>query len=417
MQDAATRITTDDGYLGMLRRNRDFRLLYVATLISLAGDWFATVALLDLVLELTGSATLAALVVVGQTLPVFFTSPLAGPLIDRVDRRRLMVLVDLVRSVAALLPILAFRPGLLPVLYLGVVLVAIGGACYDPAATAALPNLVEQKDLGRANVLIGSTWGTMLMVGSALGGLVTMKLGRNAAFLIDGLSFLVAALLVARIRAPFSEKRAEGHRAAPLLESLREAIRYARERPRVLALLVSKGGYGLGAGVVASLGLFGKEVFHAGATGIGVLFCGRGIGALCGPFLMRGLVRDPNRQIRLIAACIFLFGLGYIGLAFAPSLALGTLAVMVAHLGGGAQWQTSTYHLQREVPDSIRGRIFAADFGLVTLTMSGSSLASGLLADRLGAVRATAITASLCLLWAVCWGGLTYRLWQGRATG
>src|SRR4051794_41836345 len=90
-------------YLRLLRTNRDFRLLSLGTLISLGGDWFLTVALLDLVLQLTGSATLASLMLLCQSLPVFLVSPFAGHLVDKVDRRKLMIVVDLLRVGACLL--------------------------------------------------------------------------------------------------------------------------------------------------------------------------------------------------------------------------------------------------------------------------------------------------------------------------
>ncbi|HEY5611607.1 MAG TPA: MFS transporter, partial [Thermoanaerobaculia bacterium] len=182
--------------------------------------------------------------------------------------------------------------------------------------------------------------------------------------------------------------------------------------PRVLALLTSKGGYGIGAGVVVMLSLFGRDVFRAGAYGIGLLYAARGLGALLGPFIVRAISRSPDEQYRKISAAVFLFGLGYIGLAFSPVLSLGALAVFVAHLGGGAQWLTSTYGLQREVPDVIRGRVFAADYGFVTLTMSLSSIVAGVAADRFGPVRATAATAMLCVAWAAVWGAATWRLWR-----
>src|SRR3954468_8607313 len=105
-------------YLRLLRTNRDFRLLYTGTLVSLGGDWFLTVALLDLVLQLTGSATLASLMLLCQTLPIFIFTPLAGHVIDRVDRRRLMVWVDILRAGACLLPLLARTPAMLPFAYL-----------------------------------------------------------------------------------------------------------------------------------------------------------------------------------------------------------------------------------------------------------------------------------------------------------
>ena len=142
----------------LLRTNRDFRLLYLGTLISLGGDWFLTVALFDLVLQLTGSATLVSLMLLCQTLPIFFFTPHAGHVIDRMDRRKLMIAFDIVRIGACLLPLLARTPAMLPVAYAGVILISIGSAYFEPAAQASLPNIVSAEDLGPANVLMGSTF-------------------------------------------------------------------------------------------------------------------------------------------------------------------------------------------------------------------------------------------------------------------
>ncbi|HVE72700.1 MAG TPA: MFS transporter, partial [Thermoanaerobaculia bacterium] len=192
-------------YLRLLRDNRDFRLLYFGTLISLGGDWFLTVALLDLVLQLTGSATLASVILLCQTLPIFLFTPHAGHVIDRVDRRKLMIAVDVLRAGACLLPLLARTPALLPFAYAGVILISIGSAYFEPASQAALPNIVSAEDLGPANVLMGSTWGTMLAVGAALGGAVTMLLGRDASFVFDTASFLLSAALLWSMRGRLSE--------------------------------------------------------------------------------------------------------------------------------------------------------------------------------------------------------------------
>jgi MFS family permease len=399
-------------YLRLLRNNRDFRLLYAGTLISLGGDWFLTVALLDLVLSLTGSATLASLMLLCQALPIFLVTPLAGHIVDRVDRRKLMIGVDLIRTGACLLPLLARTPAMLPFAYAGVILISIGSAYFEPASQAALPNLVREDELAPANVLMGSTWGTMLAVGAGLGGLVTMRFGRDAAFIVDAVSFLASAGILAMIRARFSEERGRQHEHPPLIESVKETLRYARSHPRVLALLSCKGGYGLGMGVVAMLSVFGKEVFRAGAFGIGLLFAARGLGALFGPFIVRAFGGRDELQYRLISLSILLFGLGYIGLGLSHSLLIGATAIFVAHLGGGAQWQTSTYGLQREVPDWIRGRVFAADYGFVTLTMAVSYLIAGVLSDRFGPMTATISIAMLAVGWAVFWGAWTWKLWR-----
>src|SRR5438132_556533 len=131
-----------ESYLGLLRDNRDFRLLYIATLISLAGDWFLFVALQDLVLQLTGSPLLATLILVIQTVPAFLAAPFAGHFIDKLDRRRLLVVVNLILAGAALQPLLSRRPALLPLAYLGILTIGAGEAFLGPAADAALPNLV-----------------------------------------------------------------------------------------------------------------------------------------------------------------------------------------------------------------------------------------------------------------------------------
>jgi MFS family permease len=400
-------------YLRLLRENRDFRLLYFGTLISLGGDWFLTVALMDLVLGLTGSATLVSLVLLLQTLPIFLFTPHAGHLIDRIDRRKLMIAVDLLRIVACLLPLLARTPASLPFAYAGIFLIAVGSAYFEPASQAALPNLVKPEDLSAANVLMGSTWGTMLAAGAAIGGAVTAAFGRDASFIVDAISFAVSAVLIAKMRGRFAEERGH-HEHPPLLESIRETIRFARAQPRVFGLLTVKGGYGLGAGVIAMLSVFGKEVFRAGAWGIGLLFAARGIGALLGPFFLRGAIREDDARYRAIAYCVIAFGIGYGALAFSKTLLAGFAAILFAHLGGGAAWQISTYGLQREVPDFIRGRVFSADYGFATLTMAISGVTAGIASDQFGPTAATLGTASVCVVFGVVWAMATWRLFRSE---
>jgi MFS family permease len=399
-------------YWRLLRTNPDFRRLYLGTLVSLGGDWFLTVALLDLVLRLTGSATLASLMLLCQTLPIFLFTPLAGHAIDRMDRRKLMIFVDVVRAGACLLPLFARSPETLPFAYAGVIIISIGSAYFEPASHAALPNIVSAEELAPANIIMGSTWGTMLAVGAGLGGLFTMRFGSSASFIVDAASFLLSAFFLSRMRGRFSEERGKHEEPPRFFDAMKETVAYAREHPRVLALLTCKGGYGTGAGVVALLSIYGRDVFRQGALGIGLLYAARGLGALLGPFLVRGIAKQHDAQYRSIVACVLSFGVGYTVLGFSRTLVLGMAAILFAHLGGGAAWQISTLGLQRETPDRIRGRVFSADYGFVTLTMAASSLAAGIMADHLGAVQATVITASICTLFALTWGALTWRLWR-----
>jgi MFS family permease len=242
----------------------------------------------------------------------------------------------------------------------------------------------------------------MLAVGAAVGGIVVAAFGSDTAFVIDSLSFVGSALLLWRIRRPFSERGREEHPSP--LQAILETATYARRDHRVLALLSVKGGFGLAAGVLVLIPVFGEEVFRAGAVGIGLLMGARGLGALIGPFLGRWIAgADDQRLFHAIGLALAVFGLSYVVFGLAPSITIAFAVVFCAHLGGGTQWALSTYGLQRIVPDFIRGRIFSFDFAFVTLTLAISSLIAGWAADRFGPRQAAVGLGVLALVWAIGW--------------
>jgi MFS family permease len=391
----------------LLRRNGDFRRLYLASLISLGGDWFLLVALFGLVLELTNSALAVAFVIAAQDLTYFIASPAAGLLADRLDRRHLMVGADLARMVLVLGFLFVRSGSTVWIAYVLLAVVATFSAAFEPASAAALPNLVERKDLATANALSGSLWGTMLAVGAALGGLVTATLGRDTSIVVDSASFAVSAWLIFRVHGRFAEDRR--HEVSPSLRAASvETIRFARKDHRVLALLAVKFGWGVAGGVLVLIPLLANRQFHAGDVGVGLLMAGRGVGALIGPFVGRASLGPGDRRLFwAIGVALAVFGVGYALLGLAPGLLLAMPAVALAHVGGGAQWTLSSYGLQRIVPDAIRGRIFAFDGMLVTLTFGLSSLMTGWLADHVGA-RSTALgMGAVAVVWAAVWASLT----------
>lgn len=399
--------------LGLIVRNPDFGRLYVAQLVSFAGDWFATVALLGLALEVTGSSAVASLVLVLQSGPFFLASPIAGMLADRFDRRRLMIGADLARIVVCLGFLLARDASSLWIALACVALLSVGAAVFEPTSSASLPNLVDAADLATANTLSSAAWGTMAAIGAAMGGVVAAALGRDAAFMVDAASFAVSAVLIMGVRRSFSEKRAD-HLAtgAPLgLAGLRvaasETLDLARSSRTVAALLVTKTTFGAGMGVLALLAVFGQGVFGAGEVGIGALFAARGLGALVGPFVARAFAGTDDRGIiRAISIAIGVFIVGYAALPLAPALAVAAVCVFIAHLGGGAQWMLSSWGLQRAVPDQVRGRVLSFDYAAVTLATTISTIVAGGLAVTAGAVATlyvmigvVALTGGLWLVW------------------
>ena len=388
----------------LLRRNRDFRLVFIAQLVSFMGDWFASVALLGLVIDLTGSDLVASLVFVSQTLPSFLMTPLSGPAADRFDRRRLMVTVSVLQIGAALLFLLV-GDGLVWLAFVAQGSISALGAFFQPASQAALPNLVDPGDLPTATVVMSATWGAMLAVGAALGGLFTVAFGRTASFVADAASFAIAAALIAVVRRSMggahpSERKG---RMRPLADTA-EAISYARGHPAVLALLGSKMGFGLSGGVVGLLAVFATGRFHAGDAGTGILLAARGAGVVIGPVLAR---RFADRGVHgILLACGvagLVYGAGYAVVPVAPFIALAAVAVFAAHLGGGAQWTLSTYGLQVNTPDELRGRIFAGDFALVTLTLSVSFTLAGAASNAFGPGPVTFVLAGVSAGWGVAY--------------
>lgn len=410
---ASSRAVRFAPYLRLLRENPAFTRLYAAQLISFAGDWFATVALLGLALELTGSAALAGLLLVVQTGVFALASPLAGTLADRFDRRVLLVTVDLARVPVALAFLFARDASTLWIAFAAAALLSVGGAVFEPTSSASLPNLVDREQLPEANVLLGSAWGTMLAVGAALGGVVAATLGRDAAFVVDAASFVLSAALIVGIRRPFQEARDTARPVAFGLRgfqaSIATAVAFARRSRLVASLLLSKTTFGVGTGVILMLAVFGHDVFHAGDAGIGLLFAARGLGALIGPFLARAIVGTTDRGLLVgIGSSLAVVAGSYALFPLAPAIWVAAALVFCAHLGGGAQWMLSTYGLQRSTPDDIRGRVFSLDYGLVTLTIAASTLVSGALADALEPRFAVWAMVSLIVLAGSAW------LWFSR---
>ena len=409
-------------YLLLLRRNPSFTRLYAAQLISFGGDWFATVALLGLALELTGSAALASLVLVLQSAPFFLASPIAGVLADRLDRRRLMVMADVLRACAALAFLLVRDPSMLWIALLATAAISALSAFFEPTSSAALPNLVDEDDLPVANVLLGSAWGTMLAVGAAMGGLVAVAFGRDAAYLLDAVSFALSAALIVGIRRSFGGASAPpmdvaqgdepsdargGSQPPGVVAAMAEALALARHSRSMAAFLLAKSTFGVGTGVILMLAVFGATVYGAGDVGIGVLFAARGLGALLGPFIARAVFGFDERGLVVgIGVALFLFLGAYLLLPLAPGLAVAAGLVFVAHIGGGAQWTLSTTGLQRATPDAVRGRIFSVDYGLVTLIATLSTIVAGVITGNLGpaaAIYALAVPAAIAAVAWVIW--------------
>lgn len=371
-------------------------------------------AVFALLLDLTGSATAVAWMMIVQFLPVAIVGPMAGVVVDRVDRRRLMIVADVARGVLILGLLLVRRPEDVWLAYVVMALTVSASAFFEPARTATIPNITSAAELMPANALSAAMWSSMLALGASVGGLVTWLAGRNVAFTVNAISFFVSAYFLMKMRgipSPPPAPRLTGLLALTGITDLVDGLRYVRSRSHVAALMFVKAGWGLAGGVLLLLTIFGQQVFPVGgstAAGIGVLYGARGIGAALGPIALRWLLgHEPRALRRTIGPSYFMIGLFYVALAWAPNLPLAAICVLLAHFAGSVLWVFSTVLLQMEVPDRFRGRVFSVELALVTLFSSISSYWTGYELDTAGwspRTMAFALGAMFCVpgtLWLI----------------
>ncbi|MFU8872094.1 MFS transporter [Micromonospora sp. SL4-19] len=395
--------------VSVLVRNRDFRNLFLAELVVFGSDWFVMVPLLVLLPELTGSGVWGALVLAVDTGTLALLLPYTGTVADRVDRRKIMMTANLA-ALAGILLLLGVRgPRTAWLALVAIAAVAVAKAFYSPAAQAALPNVLDPADLAVGNAVAGSAWGTMTVVGASLGGILSAAAGPYASFWVAAGSLTVAAGLAALIRRPLQAPRDPATATPGTWPAIREALRYIAHRPRVLGLVTVKSAVGLGNGVLTVFPLL-AGVYGAGAVGTGLLFAARGAGALVGPILMRRVLTNRAWLLTGLALSMSLYGLAYVGASVVDWFPLVLVLVFLAHFGGGSNWVLSNYALQGEVPDRLRGRVFATDMMLATLAISASQLVVALVVDQVNERTVLAGCGLVTVVYAVGWRLATRRL-------
>lgn len=405
------------GYLELVRKNRDFRFLWLGQIVSLLGDWFNLIASASLITLLTQSGLAVGGLFVVRMLAPFLISPLAGVVTDRYDRRRLLILTDLLRAVTVMGFLLVRRPQDVWLLYsLTAVQLAISGVFF-PARNAILPDIVEERELGTANALTSATWSVMLAVGAALGGLVAGGWGIYPAFVIDAATFLLSAGLIAQVayRAE-GILEAEGAQLRQAVQQYVGGLRYLWQHPAIFALALSKAAMGLTVSgsfevfqVAIAEGVF--RIGQAGSLSLGLLYMTVGIGTGLGPIVARRFTGDRPQALRRslpISFAIASLGLFTISpLVSFPVVILGTIGRAV---GAGVNWVMSTQLLLITVPSKVRGRVFASEFAFFTLAAAASAGGAGWLLDSpLGLSGSLRLIAALALVPAGVWTG--WLLW------
>jgi MFS family permease len=294
MQCGQLRIkTTVNDYIRVLRANPDYARLWMAQVISLLGDWFNTIVLSALVSVYSGGSGLAvSAFLLARFVPPLLIGPFAGVLVDRFDRKRLLIISDLTRAGIVLAMLLANSPDRLWLIYVLTVVQFALSAVFEPGRSAITPGLIrDPEDLVIANTLGSVTWSFMLAIGAIIGGAVAAIFGTETALIIDAATFVLSALLLLQIKSYVRHEVHDesGERKSKSERGFMEGLRYVRAHPPTAATLLVKLGGSLG-NVDALMIVYATTIFVMGeddtTTPLSIMYAAFGIGAVLGPILL-----------------------------------------------------------------------------------------------------------------------------------
>ncbi|GAC1446755.1 MAG: MFS transporter [Pyrinomonadaceae bacterium] len=413
-------------YRQLLGANADFRRLWIGQVISEIGDWLNNIAVFALTLNLAGrghEATAVSIYAIARHLPLFFFGPIAGVVVDRANRRRVMIAADVLRAALALGFLFANHFASLALIYVVAASLFAVSAFFNAAKRAAIPNVARADELLTANSLTASTTAATIAVGSGLGGIIATFIGRDVVFVLNAATFLVSALIISRIQGrtnaareiviadearlehqTFLLARRISFALRRMISDFRDGLRYVRRDGVLSAVFIVAAGWGLGNGVARALySLFGARLGEQAASGyvarptdfgISVLFVTMGLGGVLGaPFARRYInssrasatKRDEVEILgsRMGRSMIF-DGAGLALFTLMPNLWLASLVLIAREINFAIWWTAQQTILMRRTTDKFAGRVFASYETLTTLMMVTAMLISGTTADVYG---------------------------------
>jgi len=409
------------GFAQLLATNRNYRFAWMGQIVSEVGDHFNNIAVLSLAIEETHSGAIIAGLMLSRAIPAVLVGPLAGVLLDRFDRKRIMIASDLARGFIALgfIPAVGYHQVWL--LYLLSSLLMIASPFFTSGRSAILPSIATKDELHTANSLTQTTGWMTLAVGAYFGGTSAARFGYELAFVYNSLSFFFSAFCIARLRSPDGHFRAgrqdglnETTVARPWHE-YREGLKYMVGAPLILGIGLISVGWASGGGAAQVLfTLFSELVFKRGAQGLGQLWGVAGVGLLVGGYIGNRLgkcIRFENYK-KTVFFCYLLHGAAYVVFSQMPSwgwalffMALSRATVAVSSI---LNWS----NLLKHVDNRYRGRVFSTietmNWSTMMLSMLGAGMASQHYSIRAIGAASGLLSSSTAIFWG--WANWTGKL-------
>jgi MFS family permease len=401
----------------LLRNNSNYRNTWMAQVVSEIGDYFNNVAVFALVMEKSGSGMVVSVVMLSRAIPAVLAGPVAGVLLDRMDRKRIMIASDLIRAVIALGFVLTINQPRPWLLYLLSAALMFASPFFTAGRAAILPTIATSEELHSANSLTQITQWATITIGTLLAGYSAASLGYASAFVINALSFVFSAVAIAFISVPggFRAARRDGTHHTRGWHEYREGLRYMWSVPLMIGIAMISVGWAIGGGAAQILfALFGEKVFHRGAAGIGSIWGFAGIGLLIGGTAGHILGKRASfaGQKRAVTASYILHGTSYMLFSQAESWTAALGWMTSSRVGMAVTSVLNNSQLLRHTPDEFRGRVFSTleslRWAVMILSMAAAGIASQYVSPRTIGLVAGAFGVATALAWA--WMDSTGRL-------
>ena len=413
-------------FWNLLRDNRNYRYTWLGQIVSEVGDHFNSIAVLSLALHVTGTGAAVGGVMIARTLSAIIAAPIAGVVLDRMDRKKVMIASDVMRGVVAIGFVLVLSHKQQWLLYLLSGLLMFASPFFTSGRSAILPHITDPEELHTANALTQTTQWLTLSIGTMLGGVSTMQFGYKWAFMANALSFVFSAFAIWKLKSPKGHFRAARTAAArttaqgeQFWDEFNESLRYMRRTPLVLAIGLAGVGWATGGGAAQILfTLFGEVVFNRGAAGIGLIWGFAGIGLVIGGVIGHWIGKRLTFEMYKHAVWIgFLVHGGSYVLFSIGNLWNAILFITLSRVAMGCNNVLNRTMLLTHVPDEYRGRVFttvdAMSNGTMMASLAVASVATLHYDPRSIGVVAGCLSASTAFFW--LWAQVTGRLTEPRS--
>jgi MFS family permease len=404
-------------FTDLLRRNRNYRYTWLGQIVSETGDYFNNIAVFSLVMEVTGSGLVVSGVMLSRAIPAVLAGPAAGVALDRFDRKRIMLASDLIRAVVALAFIVTVRHPSAWLLYTLSGLLMFVSPFFSSGRAAILPAIVSKEELHTANSLTQTTQWATLTAGTMLAGFAVARLGFAWAFALNSLSFVFSAYAVWQLRMPggFAARgRAPSAGMARPWREYMEGLDYIRATPLVFWIGMVSVGWASGGGAAQILfTLFGEQVFHRGAAGIGTIWGFAGLGLMIGGWLGHVVGRRTGfaGYKRSISISYIIHGVTYVAFSQMRNYGLALGFICLSRVGMAVSSVLNYSQLLRHTPDRFRGRVFSTMESLRWAVMIGSMALAGICSQYFSPRAIGAVAGILSSFTAVFWA---WADWSGR---